>query len=66
MTRTSSDQYDPSTGYLLNGYDYVNQAWVGNGKYIRCGHVEVCDCYGRWHAGEACETTKAMNEGTDV
>jgi hypothetical protein len=33
-------------------YDYANQAWVENGKYVRCGHTEPCSCYGRIHEGE--------------
>lgn len=35
-------------------YDYANQAWIRNGKYIRCGHPENmnCGCYGRTHEGE--------------
>lgn len=38
-----------------NGYDYANQAWVVDGKYIACGHPEFmnCDCFGKVHAGEA-------------
>ena len=37
-----------------NGYDYVHQAWVRDGKYVRCAHpVSMnCSCYGRLHAGE--------------
>ena len=34
-------------------YDYEKQAWVRNGKYIKCGHVSDCNCYGKLHAGEA-------------
>ncbi|MGA8730297.1 MAG: hypothetical protein WB608_16200 [Terracidiphilus sp.] len=36
-------------------FDYVKQAWVQDGKYVRCGHLPSmgCDCYGRLHAGEA-------------
>jgi hypothetical protein len=39
---------------LMNGFDYENQAWVKDGKYIRCGHPEGmnCKCYGRLHEGE--------------
>jgi len=39
---------------LLNGYDYDNQAWVIDGKYVRCGHPENvnCNCYGKEHEGE--------------
>jgi hypothetical protein len=45
------------TGTLVNGYDYTNQAWVMNGKYVRCGHPDAmdCDCYGKEHEGETCE-----------
>jgi len=52
MTRTSRDEY--TDGRLINGYDYENQAWVINGRYVRCGHPEStdCDCYGRLHDGE--------------
>lgn len=39
---------------LFSGYDYENQAWVKNGKYVRCGHPEnmACNCYGKIHEGE--------------
>ena len=35
-------------------YDYENQAWTLDGKYIACEHPESmhCDCYGTRHAGE--------------
>ena len=35
-------------------YNYTHQAWVVDGKYVRCGHPEVmrCGCYGRDHEGE--------------
>lgn len=38
-------------------YDYENQAWVENGKYVRCGHPEHmnCGCYGKAHEGEAAQ-----------
>jgi hypothetical protein len=53
--------YDPRNaqfdgqGILLNGFDYSNQAWVKDGKYIRCGHPDAmdCRCYGKAHAGES-------------
>ena len=53
MSRTSNDQRD-ANGNLINGYDYANQAWVVDGKYVRCGHSEDndCGCFGREHAGE--------------
>ena len=58
MSRTSANEIDPATGYLLNGYDYVNQAWVKDGKYVPCGHSVPmqCSCYGRLHQGEQCLT----------
>lgn len=54
MSRTSNDEY--KNGALFNGYDYSRQAWVREGKYVRCGHPETmrCGCYGRAHEGEAC------------
>ncbi|KKN83830.1 hypothetical protein LCGC14_0294830 [marine sediment metagenome] len=35
-------------------FDYERQAWVKDGRYIRCGHQEKmdCRCYGRLHEGE--------------
>jgi hypothetical protein len=35
-------------------YDYVNQAWTLDGKYVVCAHPDSphCDCYGSKHAGE--------------
>lgn len=35
-----------------NGYDYRNQAWVVDGKYVACGHGKPCDCFGTLHAGQ--------------
>ena len=51
MTRTSDNYY---TDRLIDGYDYEKQAWVKNGKYIRCGHPDHmrCNCYGKLHEGE--------------
>lgn len=56
MSRQSTDHY--SEGRLMHGFDYVNQAWVMNGRYIECGHPETmaCDCYGREHKGEPTPT----------
>lgn len=41
-------------GMLYSGYDYTRQAWVSEGRYIRCGHpYEMhCTCFGRLHEGE--------------
>ena len=52
MTRVSDNYY--ANRRLIDGYDYENQAWVQDGKYINCGHPEDmnCECYGRLHEGE--------------
>ena len=62
MARQSSDQYDEK-GFLVNGFDYVHQAWVKNGRYVRCGHPEImrCNCWGRIYEGAECTRTEAMN-----
>ena len=37
----------------ISGYDYANQAWVMDGRYVACGHgFKNCGCYGTEHAGE--------------
>jgi hypothetical protein len=53
MSRLSQDEFD-GQGVLLNGFDYENQAWVADGKYIRCGHPDsmACGCYGKEHEGQ--------------
>ena len=35
-------------------YDYDNQAWIVDGKYVKCGHSSTmdCKCYGKEHEGE--------------
>jgi hypothetical protein len=50
--RLSDNEY--VDGRLIDGYDYQNQAWVQDGKYIRCGHPDSmnCKCYGKMHEGE--------------
>lgn len=42
-------------------YDYKNQAWLVNGKYVRCGHAEnvFCLCFGRLHEGEEKKESEA-------
>ncbi len=51
---TNQGDSTPAAREGLNGYDYINQAWVVNGVYMRCSHPgETCKCYGRLHAGEA-------------
>lgn len=56
MSRVSGDQI--VAGRLINGYDYEKQAWVREGKYIKCGHPESmdCTCYGKAHEGEETKT----------
>lgn len=60
MTRTSDNYYE--NGQLRDGYDYENQAWVKDGKYITCGHPEsmACQCYGKLHEGEDVINHKAV------
>jgi hypothetical protein len=38
----------------MTAYDYKNQAWVKDNRYVRCGHPESmdCGCYGKVHEGE--------------
>ena len=45
-------------------YDYKNQAWVVDGKYIRCGHPDSmdCNCYGKLHEGEDYKEYQIMKE----
>ena len=52
MSRISRDQV--VNGKLVNGYDYINQAWVMDGIYQDCGHAEnfICSCFGRKHKGQ--------------
>ena len=52
MSRQGGDEY--RDGKMYNGYDYDNQAWVKDGKYVRCGHPESmdCRCYGKTHEGQ--------------
>lgn len=46
----------PATGPW---YAFDVQAWVENGRYLRCGHPEpqTCQCYGRLHEDELAPTT---------
>jgi hypothetical protein len=50
--RTGRDEFN-SKGELVNGFDYEKEAWVEEGKYVRCGHPETmkCGCYGRRFEG---------------
>ena len=39
MSRQSTDQHVGAR--LINGFDYENQDWVGDGKYIRQAWIAV-------------------------
>jgi hypothetical protein len=43
-----------SSAKLSCSYDYKNQAWIADGRYVRCGHPDSmqCNCYGKLHEGE--------------
>ena len=47
-------QEQQATEKLSCSYDYKNQAWIADGRYVRCGHPEHlnCNCYGKTHEGE--------------
>lgn len=52
MSRLSGNIYNTEER-LIDGFDYTKQAWVENGRYVRCGHIETdCNCYGKLHEGE--------------
>jgi hypothetical protein len=63
MTRTTNDVYDEA-GVLQSGYDYTNQAWVMDGKYVACGHPDDmnCKCYGKVHEGEPATITRGEDK----
>jgi len=44
-------------------YDYTHQAWVADGKYVRCGHPEQmnCGCYGKENVGKPVDPKADMN-----
>ena len=60
MARTTPNNILSEDGRLMYGFDYDNQAWVHNGKYVRCGHPDSmnCGCYGKEHEGEKTLPTK--------
>ena len=47
-------QEQQATEKLSCSYDYRNQAWIADGRYVRCGHPESmhCACHGKLHEGE--------------
>ncbi len=43
-------------------YDYDNQAWVKNGRYVKCGHPsKMTGCYACEHAGEEAPESAARH-----
>ena len=43
-------------------YDYTNQAWVLNGKYMACGHPKPCDsCFGTLHEGQEVDEAASIH-----
>lgn len=48
---TSKNGFPP-----LSQYDYKNQAWVVDGRYVSCDHPmckkDISFCYGTMHQGE--------------
>lgn len=48
----------------VNGFDYHNQAWIIDGRYIRCGHPNFppCGCFGRVHEGMPCNEETITRE----
>jgi hypothetical protein len=37
-------------------YDYKNQAWLVDGRYVPCNHIiENCKCFGSVHEGQTKE-----------
>lgn len=46
-------------------YDYTHQAWVKDGRYMRCGHAQKCNCYGRVHEGEAADMERILRENRE-
>lgn len=44
-------------------FDYTNQAWVVDGRYVRCGHPAsmACRCFGLIHEGEIVRPDAEVN-----
>jgi hypothetical protein len=68
---------DPSPAQdaeTITGFDYTNQAWVQNGRYVPCGHLDEhgCNCFGKLNAGRrpsraiVAEMIERYNEETSV
>lgn len=56
MSLRTTEGIKAKPSYDMGGtwYDYNVQAWVKDGKYVRCGHPKamMCGCYGRLHQGK--------------
>ena len=42
-------------------YDYTRQAFVKRQRYVTCGHLDACGCYGKAHAGEPADVHTLAN-----
>jgi hypothetical protein len=53
-TERHNETVEITKGIKTISFDYENQAWVINGRYVRCGHPDHmnCQCYGKVHEGE--------------
>jgi hypothetical protein len=52
----------------MTQYDYKNQAWMKDGRYLDCSHPDAmdCQCYGRKYEGLTVEqATYWKNKNTD-
>jgi len=49
---------------MTTRYDYKNQAWIVDDRYIPCGHPLDMDChyYGRAHAGEPADADESEQQ----
>jgi hypothetical protein len=47
----------------MTRFDYDRQAWVKDGRYVRCGHPDPCNCYGKAHEGETAPDGKCYVDG---
>ena len=46
-----------------NGFDYANQAWIEDGRYMPCGHPKPCECYGTKHE---LEVVRVLWDGRNI
>ncbi len=45
-------------------FDYLNQAWIVDGRYVNCGHPENmnCGCFGRLHANQLAPVAPSLKD----